>query len=777
MRDVFGWVGTLVEKRYEVEAVVGEGGFGLVYRAHHRELATPVAVKCLKLPTHFVPEARELMLERFRNEGRMLSKLSQHPNIVRVLDFGIAEHTREPVPYLVLEWLEGASLDALLAERLRLGAGPFDERTIVDIVGPAIDALGFAHELGIAHRDIKPANVFRARTARGETTKILDFGIAKAMHDGETHTEQVTHTSSGFHAFSPPYGAPEQFRPKVFGPTGPWTDVHALGLLLFELATGSRMFEGDEVGDFFVASTSDDRPSPRRRGATVSDAFEALCRRASAAAPKARFQSAVEMLAALRALELGDAPAEPSAPPDVYAHSEALDTAQFLDALPGVERPAAPPALEPRGAAERAGDASPGEERGRSSPTQQQAELDGTPEPTASGKLERRPPTEGSAPGPAALPGVPARRSGPPWLVAAVAAAALSAGALVLALSAGRDAAATDPRLDGSALGATGGGASERASADAPARRATPGSSAPAAGPEPSPSASRPLPGTPEHARLAWRLYDDETEIDNLATGVTEAQASCRAGNADGCAVVGDALRIGRGLEQDVRRAFDTLDRACRDGSQLGCAQLGVMYAEGSAVRKDPEHAVALYDEACRADVPRACVDLGNAYRYGNGVERDHARATELYERGCERGDMMGCRRKGELLDDPAARLPLYRRACDGGEMLGCNYLGDFYRDGRVVEADPERAAELYRKACDRGSIWGCYDLGVLYQYGRGVPKDEARALALAKAACDGHTWGIDGHKKACDWVATRRAPPEPKPAAKGDAANGAPDR
>ncbi|MCC6527527.1 MAG: SEL1-like repeat protein [Polyangiaceae bacterium] len=734
MRDVFGWVGTLVEKRYEVEAVVGEGGFGLVYRAHHRELATPVAIKCLKLPAHFVPEARELMLERFRNEGRMLSKLSLHPNIVRVLDFGIAEHPREPVPYLVLEWLEGTSLDALLAERLRAGAGPFDERAIVDMLGPAIDALGFAHELGIAHRDIKPANVFRARTARGETTKLLDFGIAKAMSDGETHTEQVTHTSSGFHAFSPPYGAPEQFRPKLFGATGPWTDVHALGLLLFELATGTRMFVGDEVGDFFVASTSDDRPSPRSRGARVSDAFAALCLRASAVEPKAR-PSAAELLAALRGLESGDAPAAPSAPPEIDAHSEALDTAAFLDARPGV----APPALEPR-----------------------------------AGELAHHPRTEGTVPLPSAPPGVPARRLGAPWLAASVAAAAVSVVAVVWALSAGRDAAATGPRVDGSATrgderAATSAGGPADPSASAP-------SSPSAASLAPVSSATRPSPGTPEHARLAWHLYDDETEIDNLATGVREAEASCRAGNADGCAVVGDALRIGRGLPQDVRRAFETLDRACRDGSELGCAQLGVMYAEGSAVRKDPERAVALYDQACGAGVPRACVDLGNAYRHGNGVERDRKRATELYEQSCERGDMMGCRRLGEVLDDTAERLPLYRRACDGGEMLGCNYLGDFYRDGRIVAADQERAAELYRKACDRGSIWGCYDLAVLYQYGRGVPKDEARALSLAKAACDGQTWGIDGHKKACDWVATRRAPPEPKPAA-GDAASAVPDR
>lgn len=92
--------------------------------------------------------------------------------------------------------------------------------------------------------------------------KVLDFGIAKAMQEGETATQLATRTSSGFSAFSPQYGAPEQFRAKRYGATGPWTDVHALGLILTELVSGRRALVGEEHADFHECSTAERRPTP-----------------------------------------------------------------------------------------------------------------------------------------------------------------------------------------------------------------------------------------------------------------------------------------------------------------------------------------------------------------------------------------------------------------------------------------------------------------------------------------------------------------------------------
>src|SRR5262249_1745784 len=115
MDDQFGWCGTTIENRYRIDEVIGEGGFGRGYRATHVQLGTRIAVKCLKLPSHFNVDATKVMLARFREEGQLLSKLSQHPNIVRVVDFGIAEgRFGRAVPYLVLEWLEGEPLDAVI---------------------------------------------------------------------------------------------------------------------------------------------------------------------------------------------------------------------------------------------------------------------------------------------------------------------------------------------------------------------------------------------------------------------------------------------------------------------------------------------------------------------------------------------------------------------------------------------------------------------------------------------------------------------------------------
>ena len=294
--DVFGLVGTTIKEQYRLDAVIGEGGFGVVYQGFHLSFEHPIAVKCLKLPHHFTAEAQKLFLEKFREEGKMLSKLSDHPSVVRVFDFGITKSgTGSSVPYLVLEWLDGKELGQVLTER----GEPFTEEEALHLLRPAMEAIALAHSLGIAHRDLKPANLMVAKTPRGQMLKVLDFGIAKAMQDGETATQLATQTSSGFHAFSPQYAAPEQFRPKKFGPTGPWTDVHALGLILVELVTGKPALEGEEDADFLIASTGAPRPTPRARGGSVTDGFEHLCATALAMVPTDRFADGSAMIADL----------------------------------------------------------------------------------------------------------------------------------------------------------------------------------------------------------------------------------------------------------------------------------------------------------------------------------------------------------------------------------------------------------------------------------------------------------------------------------------------
>jgi formylglycine-generating enzyme required for sulfatase activity/serine/threonine protein kinase len=335
--DPFDLIGTVLANKYRIDAVVGEGGFGVVYRGFHVSFQHEIAVKCLKIPPHFTPDAQILFVSKFREEGQHLSRLSSaHFSIVRVFDFDVGTSPRGgSMPYLVLEWLKGRSLEDVLEERRAARVPPFGEREALALLRPAVEALAVAHGMGVAHRDIKPPNLFVIEGAASATTmKLLDFGIAKAMQEGETATQVATRTTSGFSAFSPQYGAPEQFRAKKFGATGPWTDVHALGLVLAEMVTGRLAFEGEDQGDFFEASTSEARPTPRAKGAIVSDAFEALCAKALARMPKERFASAKDLLEAMDGLG-GEAASSSRATPAV-----ALATAPT--ALPESAPPRAP---------------------------------------------------------------------------------------------------------------------------------------------------------------------------------------------------------------------------------------------------------------------------------------------------------------------------------------------------------------------------------------------------------------------------------------------------
>lgn len=300
--DPFGFCGSVLSEKYRIDELIGEGGFALVYRGVHLQLETPVAVKCLKVPTHFTGPARQLFFDKFREEGKHLAKLSGHPSILRVFDFGVASSAAGPAAYLVLEWLSGKNMEDLLAERIARKDPPLTALQALAVVRPAVDAIAYAHGLGIAHRDLKPANLYWVTTPRGKLLKVLDFGIAKVMQEGDAASQIGEKTSSGFNAFSPRYGAPEQFHSSRFGQTGPWTDVHALGLVLVEMMVGRAAWAGEEMADFLLVATQAERPTPRTLGLTVSDEIEELCKKALALDPRDRFATAKDMLVAIDAV-------------------------------------------------------------------------------------------------------------------------------------------------------------------------------------------------------------------------------------------------------------------------------------------------------------------------------------------------------------------------------------------------------------------------------------------------------------------------------------------
>lgn len=299
--DVFGLVGQVIDNRFRVDAFVGEGGFGTVYRGHHLSFEHPIAIKCLKVPAHFSPQGQRTFFAKFLDEGRVLSKLS-HPAIVRVFDLGVTQARGRQVPYLILEWLEGVPLSDFIVSRRSSGAPPLDEREAIGMLRPVVDALAMAHAQGITHGDVKPENVFHTPGGKGARSKLLEFGIAKAMQEGEDATRMAGNTASSFSAFSTPYAAPEQFQPSRFGASGSWTDVHALGLVLTEMTSGVSPYRSRLVAEQFIAATDPVRPTPRALGANVSDAFQALVGRALALDPRERFPHAGALLDALDAI-------------------------------------------------------------------------------------------------------------------------------------------------------------------------------------------------------------------------------------------------------------------------------------------------------------------------------------------------------------------------------------------------------------------------------------------------------------------------------------------
>lgn len=253
--------GSVIGGRYRLQSVIGGGSFGTVYKADHLELNRPVAVKVLSTSEDTDPEAAA----RFRREGASACRVD-HPNAVQVLDLGV---NQGGVAYLVMELLEGVSLDGVLEEK-----GKLSPRRCTEILIPICLALAAAHAAGVLHRDIKPSNIFIHLGPRGETPKILDFGIAKIA--GASALGQNL-TMDGSLLGTPAYMAPERFRR---GPYDHKSDVYSLGTVLFEMLSGRLPFVPNSPDPLALVAmqVEDDPPPLRPLCPDISPDLEALVR-------------------------------------------------------------------------------------------------------------------------------------------------------------------------------------------------------------------------------------------------------------------------------------------------------------------------------------------------------------------------------------------------------------------------------------------------------------------------------------------------------------------
>jgi len=225
--DPDGLLGKTLSDRYYIRRLVGEGAMGRVYEGHHTGIGKRVAVKI----AHRVERRRTEVAKRFQREALAPAQIG-HPNVADVTDCGT---TPAGEFFFVMEFIDGVSLDAVIKRDGQLTI----ERALA-IAVQICRALEAAHRAGIIHRDLKPSNVMLVRTDdEEELVKVLDFGVAKFLHETDGANLTLTNASVG----TPKYMAPEQIRG---GEVGPWTDLYALGTLLYRAQAGILPFPGSE---------------------------------------------------------------------------------------------------------------------------------------------------------------------------------------------------------------------------------------------------------------------------------------------------------------------------------------------------------------------------------------------------------------------------------------------------------------------------------------------------------------------------------------------------
>ncbi|MGE0039741.1 MAG: serine/threonine-protein kinase [Vicinamibacterales bacterium] len=287
--------GTIIDARYEVLAEVGSGGMGHVYRARRVRLGDEVAVKVMQAAHDAPPETRE----RFLREARACAQL-RHPNIVGILDFGVDGSNQ---PYLVMELLSGPSL----REEIELEA-PMPVGRVAALMSAVASALQLAHDRGITHRDLKPANIVAHRYESGERVyKVIDFGLAAIR----AASDQTRLTDPDLFVGTLAYAAPEQIRGEEVSAA---TDIYTLGVIAYEMLTGSRPFSSDNRVTLINQLLTVRPVSPAQHRSGLSQAIDSAIMRALDKAPAARWPSAVEFARALERAAGESQPAAASAP-------------------------------------------------------------------------------------------------------------------------------------------------------------------------------------------------------------------------------------------------------------------------------------------------------------------------------------------------------------------------------------------------------------------------------------------------------------------------------
>ncbi|TDV50844.1 Stk1 family PASTA domain-containing Ser/Thr kinase [Actinophytocola oryzae] len=280
----------LLSNRYELGDTLGYGGMSEVHKGRDVRLGRDVAVKVLRADLARDPQFQE----RFRREAQNAAALN-HPAIVAVYDTGETRTEHGPLPYIVMEYVDGRTLRDIVKTE-----GPLPGQRAMEIMADVSAALDFSHRHGIIHRDVKPANVMITKTG---AVKVMDFGIARAVHDGQaavTQTAAVIGTAQ--------YLSPEQARGETVDAR---SDVYAAGCVLFELLTGEPPFTGDSPVAVAYQHVREDPKPPSALNPRVNPALDAIVLKAMSKGAANRYQSAAEMRTDLVRVLSGQRPLAP----------------------------------------------------------------------------------------------------------------------------------------------------------------------------------------------------------------------------------------------------------------------------------------------------------------------------------------------------------------------------------------------------------------------------------------------------------------------------------
>jgi len=286
------FIGRTLQGRYLVEEAIGEGGMATVYRARHTLVDRPVAVKIMAGSM----ARNESLRERFRREAKNAAQLA-HPNIIEIYDHG---ETEDGAVFLVMELLDGAPLSDFVAE------GPMDPGRVAALGLQIARGLARAHDFDVIHRDLKPENIFVSNAGPGRVlVKLLDFGIARSMHDSRL-------TNAGEIFGTPQYMAPERVTSIDAGPAA---DLYALGCILYEMLTGKIPFESEEITGFFIKHMQEPPPKPSDSVPQCPRRLEELILSLMAKKPEERPVDAHQVIKELQALVPKTGPEAVVAPP------------------------------------------------------------------------------------------------------------------------------------------------------------------------------------------------------------------------------------------------------------------------------------------------------------------------------------------------------------------------------------------------------------------------------------------------------------------------------